>query len=275
MTIEPMGRVPGEEVLRLEDVSVHLDGRLIVRNVEFAVHAHEIAAIIGPSGCGKTVLVKSIVRLQELEDPTVDFRATGRIVYQGENLLEREPWYLEAIRSRIAYVAQIPVVLPLTIMENVTFGIQALAPHLKASAVLDKAVQSLEDAKLWAEVQHRLSADPQTLSPGQRQRLAIARALALDPDVLLLDEPCAFMDPINGSKIEDLLAELPSAVAVVIVTHNLQQAARVSDRCLFMLAQAQEDESTVGLLVEYDATEQIFSNPADERTENYVTGRYG
>jgi len=257
-------------VLSLEDLSVYYGSFRAVRDVTMNVHDNEITAMIGPSGCGKSTVLRSINRMNDLI-PTA--RVEGNIRFHGVDLYDRRVDPVE-VRRRIGMVFQKPNPFPKSVYDNVTYGSRiAGTPKSEFDAIVEK---SLRRAALWDEVKDRLHESALGMSGGQQQRLCIARAIATSPDVLLMDEPCSALDPIATGMIEDLMQEIKTRYTIVIVTHNMQQAARVSDRTAFFTALVDSDnDRRTGVLVEYDDTEKIFSNPADERTENYVTGRFG
>ena len=233
------------------------------------VASNEITALIGPSGCGKTTVLRCINRMNDLIDSA---RIEGSVLYRGIDLYDQHVDPVE-VRRRIGMVFQKPNPFPKSIYDNVAFGPKVAG--LKAD-IDDLVEESLRKAALWEEVKDRLEDSAWSLSGGQQQRLCIARCIAVEPDVILMDEPCSALDPVATGRIEDLMQELKSDYTIVIVTHNMQQAARVSDMTAFFTAEldARQDRRT-GLLVEYDRTENMFTNPRDERTENYVTGRFG
>jgi phosphate transport system ATP-binding protein len=258
-------------VFELEGVSVFYSAFRAVRDVSLSIAQNEITAFIGPSGCGKTTVLRSLNRMNDLIDGA---RVEGSLRYRGVNLYSADV-SPTTVRRRIGMVFQKPNPFPKSIFENVAFG-----PRLngmKKRAELDEVVErSLRSAALWDEVKDRLSASGLGLSGGQQQRLCIARAIAVEPDVILMDEPCSALDPIATARIEDLMQELKERYTIVIVTHNMQQAARSSDKTAFFTAEMNpESDRRTGVLVEYDNTKRIFSNPSDERTEHYVTGRFG
>jgi len=258
-------------VFDVRDLNVYYGAFRAVRDVTLEIHQHEITAFIGPSGCGKTTVLRCLNRMNDLI-PTA--RVEGKVDYHGIDLYGAQVEAVE-VRRRIGMVFQKPNPFPKSIYDNVAYG-----PRLhgrKRKADLDDVVErSLRQAALWDEVKDRLSSSGLGLSGGQQQRLCIARALAVDPEVVLMDEPCSALDPIATARIEDLMHEIKANYTIVIVTHNMQQAARVSDRTAFFTAEVNEQSDTrTGVLVEYDRTEKIFSNPSDQRTENYVTGRFG
>ncbi len=257
-------------VLSMRNLSVYYGTFRAVRDVDMDIRENEITAMIGPSGCGKSTVLRSINRMNDLI-PTA--RVEGDLRFHGLDLYDSKVDPVE-VRRRIGMVFQKPNPFPKSIYDNITYG-PRIAGTPKEN--FDEIVEtSLKRAALWDEVKDRLSESALGMSGGQQQRLCIARAIATNPDVLLMDEPCSALDPIATGMIEDLMQEIKSNYTIVIVTHNMQQAARVSDRTAFFTAQIDsENDRRTGLLVEFDRTEKIFSNPADERTENYVTGRFG
>ena len=256
-------------VFRSEDVNVYYGSFRAVRDVTFDVRKNQIMALIGPSGCGKSTVLRCYNRMNDL---IKDARVTGTITYRGTNLYDERVDPVE-VRRRIGMVFQKPNPFPKSIYDNVAYG-PRVAGQKKG---LDEIVEnSLRKAALWEEVSDRLKDSALGLSGGQQQRLCIARAIAVGPDVLLMDEPCSALDPIATAHIEDLMQEIKQDYTIMIVTHNMQQAARVSDTTAFFTADVRsENDTRTGILVEVDATQKIFSNPSDERTENYVTGRFG
>ena len=257
-------------VLDIQELSVFYGRFRAVRDVSLPIGQHEITAMIGPSGCGKSTVLRCLNRMNDLV-PTA--RVEGTISYHGVDLYDDGVDPVE-VRRRIGMVFQKPNPFPKSIRDNITYG-PKIAGVSKSR--FDEIVETaLRKAALWDEVKDRLGESALGLSGGQAQRLCIARALAVEPEVVLMDEPCSALDPIATGRIEDLMSEIKDDYTIVIVSHNMQQAARVSDRTAFFTAEldASNDRRT-GLLVEFDRTERIFSNPADERTENYVTGRFG
>jgi phosphate transport system ATP-binding protein len=235
------------------------------------VHRHEITAFIGPSGCGKTTVLRCINRMNDLIETA---RVEGKVLYHGVDLYDERVSAVE-VRRRIGMVFQKPNPFPKSIYDNVAYG-PRINRRQSRSEMDDVVERSLRQAALWDEVKDRLKDSALGLSGGQQQRLCIARAVAPNPEVILMDEPCSALDPIATNRIEDLMKELTSQYTIVIVTHNMQQAARVSDRTAFFVTEVDsESDRRTGLLVEYDRTDKIFSTPSDERTENYITGRFG
>ncbi|HLG01164.1 MAG TPA: phosphate ABC transporter ATP-binding protein PstB [Acidimicrobiia bacterium] len=258
-----------DPVFSLADVSVAYGDAVAVAGVTIDVAPNEITAIIGPSGCGKSTLIRCLNRMNDL---IPNARVAGSITYHGVDLYDPAVDAVE-VRRRIGMVFQKPTPFPKSIFDNVAFG-----PRIQGrKAGLDDIVeQALRRAALWDEVKDKLAASAYALSGGQQQRLCIARSLAVEPDALLMDEPCSALDPIATSRIEDLMHELRQSVTIVIVTHNMQQAARVSDRTAFLTTEVDErGDHRCGRLVEFDRTEAMFTRPSDPRTEAYITGRFG
>jgi phosphate transport system ATP-binding protein len=256
-------------VFDVSGLSVYYGQFRAVRDVTLEVRRNEITAFIGPSGCGKSTVLRCFDRMNDLIEGA---RVEGRLLYHGIDLYGPSIDAVE-VRKRVGMVFQKPNPFPKSIYDNVAFG-----PRLAGMKDdLDGRVEhALRRAALWDEVKDRLKKSALGLSGGQQQRLCIARAVAVDPEVVLMDEPCSALDPIATARIEDLMQEIKSEYTIIIVTHNMQQAARVSDRTAFFTTEVQADTDTrTGFLVEFDRTDAIFSNPADERTENYVTGRFG
>jgi phosphate transport system ATP-binding protein len=259
----------GTVVFDVRDLAVFYGGFRAVRDVTLQVRRNEITAFIGPSGCGKSTVLRCFNRMNDLIEGA---RVEGAMLYHGVDLYAPTVDPVE-VRKRIGMVFQKPNPFPKSIYDNVAFG-----PRLAGMKDdLDGRVEhALQRAALWDEVKDRLKKSALGLSGGQQQRLCIARAIAVEPEVVLMDEPCSALDPIATARIEDLMQEIKNEYTIVIVTHNMQQAARVSDRTAFFTTEVQADTDTrTGFLVEFERTESIFSNPADERTENYVTGRFG
>jgi phosphate transport system ATP-binding protein len=258
-----------ERVFDIDDLSIFYGDFRAVRNVDMEIRRHDITAIIGPSGCGKSTMIRCLNRMNDLVETA---HITGKVHYHGVDLYHPQVDPVE-VRRRIGMVFQKPNPFPKSIYDNVAFGPKIAGIKGRMDDIVEEA---LTRAALWDEVKDRLKSSAMGLSGGQQQRLCIARAIAVRPDVLLMDEPCSALDPIATSKIEDLMQELKHDYTIVIVTHNMQQAARVSDRTAFFTAEVNETSDTrTGILVEFDQTEVIFSNPTDQRTENYVTGRFG
>lgn len=232
-----------------------------LKNINLSIYEKEVTAIIGPSGCGKSTYIKTLNRMVELI-PIV--RVSGDIVYRGKSILDKS-YTVEELRTRVGMVFQKPNPFPKSIYDNIAYGPRIHG--IRNKKVLDEIVEkSLRGAYIWDEVKDRLNENAYGLSGGQQQRLCIARCLAIEPDVILMDEPTSALDPKSTLKVEELIQELKKDYSITIVTHNMQQAARISDKTAFFLS---------GEVVEYDETDVIFSNPADKRTEDYISGRFG
>jgi phosphate transport system ATP-binding protein len=248
-----------EIILDLQNVSVCYAGKAAVKNVTFPIGKHRITSMIGPSGCGKSTLLRAFNRMNDfISDVTID----GKISYNGEDLYGKKVDPVE-VRRRIGMVFQKPNPFPRSIYKNIAWGPGINGYQGSSDELVER---SLKQAALWEEVKDRLHESALSLSGGQQQRLCIARALAMAPEILLMDEPCSALDPISTAHIEDLLFKLKSHYTIVIVTHNMQQASRISDYTAFM---------ELGDLIEFGETEQIFTRPQQRRTEEYVTGRFG
>jgi phosphate transport system ATP-binding protein len=273
---ESVGKVEKDDsldvpVCEAEDLSVYYGDFRAVRNVNIKIRGKEITAFIGPSGCGKSTVLRCFDRMNDLIDGA---RIEGKVRYHGVDLYGKDVDAVE-VRRRVGMVFQKPNPFPKSIYDNLAFG-----PRLngiKKKAELDVIVESsLQRAALWDEVKDRLKASAMSLSGGQQQRLCIARCIAVEPDVILMDEPCSALDPIATSRIEDLMQEIKKDFTIIIVTHNMQQAARVSDRTAFFTTEINtESDRRTGVLVEFDSTNKMFSAPSDGRTEDYITGRFG
>jgi phosphate transport system ATP-binding protein len=259
---------PGEVVFDANDISVSYGGKPAVEGISFAIEAMKITALIGPSGCGKSTFLRCLNRMNDLIPGA---KVHGSLTYHGVDLYGPKVDPVE-VRRRIGMVFQKPNPFPKSIFDNVAFG-----PRLEGRRKgLDEIVEeALSRAALWEEVKDKLKDSAFALSGGQQQRLCIARCLATRPEVILMDEPCSALDPIATARIEDLMAELKEHYTIVIVTHNMQQAARTSDRTAFLTTNVDADGTRVGSLVEYDDTATIFTHPKDPRTEGYITGRFG
>jgi phosphate transport system ATP-binding protein len=258
-----------ETVFDVQDLSVYYGEFRAVRDASLPIFKNQITALIGPSGCGKTTMLRCFNRMNDLIEIA---RVEGKIYYHGVDLYDPRVDPVE-VRRRIGMVFQKPNPFPKSIYDNVAFG-----PRIAGfkGSMDDLVEQSLRRAALWDEVGSRLKESGMSLSGGQQQRLCIARCIAVAPDVILMDEPCSALDPIATGRIEDLMQGLKDDYTIVVVTHNMQQAARVSDMTAFFTAEVNEQQDRrTGILVEYDSTETIFTKPNDERTENYVTGRFG
>ena len=260
-----------ESVFDVENVSIYYSAFRAVTDVSLAIHENEITAFIGPSGCGKTTVLRTLNRMNDL---VAGARVEGDVRYRGASLYGKDVSPI-AVRRRIGMVFQKPNPFPKSIYDNVAYGPRINGEHNKGK--LNEIVErSLRQAALWDEVKDRLGKSGLSLSGGQAQRLCIARTLAVEPDVVLMDEPCSALDPIATGAIEDLMKEIKSRYTLVIVTHNMQQATRVSDRtAFFSVLRNEKSDTRTGVLVEYGPTEKIFHDPSDPRTEAYVTGQMG
>lgn len=257
-------------VLQCEDVDVYYGNFRAVTGVNLKFGLNEITALIGPSGCGKSTLLRSLNRMNDLVDGA---RVEGRVLFQGEDMYGPKVDAIE-VRRRIGMVFQKPNPFPKSIYDNIAYGPRVTG--MRVSNMDDLVEEALTKAALWGEVKDKLKQSAYGLSGGQQQRLCIARTIAVKPDVILMDEPCSALDPIATVRIEDLMQELRQDYTIVIVTHNMQQAARVADRTAFFTALADEGTGDrTGVLVEYGKTTQIFEHPVDQRTEDYISGRFG
>lgn len=246
---------------KIKDVNAWYGEKQALKNVNFEIPAKSVTAIIGPSGCGKSTFIRCLNRMNDLVPM---FRVSGEMLYNGTNIYSRS-LDISELRRRIGMVFQKPNPFPKSIYDNVSYGLRIQG--IRKKSILDTVVEeSLNKAALWDEVKDRLTASALALSGGQQQRLCIARAIATEPEVILFDEPCSALDPIATAKVEDLIMALKQYYTVVIVTHNMQQAARVSDLTGFFM---------MGELIEFDITKQIFTAPSNKMTEDYITGRFG
>lgn len=244
----------------IENLNLFYGDFQALKNVNLNIPENEITAFIGPSGCGKSTLLKTLNRMNDLVEGC---RIEGTVMLDGENIYKNMDTNL--LRKRVGMVFQKPNPFPMSVYDNITYGPKTHG--IKSKAKLDDIVErSLTDAAIWNELKDRLKSSALGLSGGQQQRLCIARALAVEPEVLLMDEPTSALDPISTSKIEDLAIELKNKYTIVIVTHNMQQATRISDKTAFFL---------LGEIIEFGDTEELFSNPKEKRTEDYITGRFG
>jgi len=270
LTVEQSERARSDRpvVFDVSGLNVYYDGFRAVRDVTLGVQEKQITALIGPSGCGKTTMLRCFNRMNDLIEGA---RVEGNILYHGVDLYDPRVDPVE-VRRRVGMVFQKPNPFPKSVYDNVAFG-----PKIAGfSGNMDELVErSLRRAALWDEVKDKLKESAMSLSGGQQQRLCIARAIAVQPDVILMDEPCSALDPIATLRIEELMQEIVADYTIIIVTHNMQQAARVSDRTAFFTVDVREDGMRTGVLIEYDRTEVIFTNPGEKRTEDYVTGRFG
>jgi phosphate transport system ATP-binding protein len=255
-------------VFDVQNLGVSYDGSPALKEVSLEIHRNFVTAFIGPSGCGKSTFIRCFNHLNDLIPGA---RIEGRILYHGQDLYGPQVDPVE-VRKRIGMVFQKPNPFPKSIYDNVAFGPRVLG---MTDNLDDRVERALQQAALWDEVGHRLKKSALSLSGGQQQRLCIARCLAVEPEVILMDEPASALDPIATTRIEDLMHELKREYTIVVVTHNMQQAARVADMTAFFSIERGEEGERSGILVEYDSTEKIFTQPSDKRTEDYVTGRFG
>jgi phosphate transport system ATP-binding protein len=258
---------PNDAIIQVRGLSVRYRSRYAIRDINIDFRRNHITAIIGPSGCGKSTLLRSLNRMNDLIPGAV---VEGKVLYHGIDIYSKEVDPV-ALRSRIGMVFQRPNPFPMSIFDNVAFGLRVNGIKLTKDELQRRVREALEKAALWEEVKDRLDAHAYSLSGGQQQRLCIARALAVEPEVLLLDEPTVSLDPISTAKIEELLISIKKDYTIIIVTHNMQQAARVSDYTAVMMP----DENMVGRLIEFGPTKEVFTRPRDRRTEAYIAGRIG
>jgi len=248
--------------IEVKNLNFYYAGNIhILKNINMTVYKNKVTALIGPSGCGKTTLLRCFNRMHDLYAGN---KYDGEIIFQGKNILSKDTDLIE-LRSKIGMVFQKPTPFPMNIFENIAYGLK-LRGIKNRKELKEKVEKALKDAVLWDEVKDKLNTNAFGLSGGQQQRLCIARALAVEPEIILFDEPTSALDPISTSKIEELIISLKGRVTIIIVTHNMQQAARISDWTAFMM---------LGELIEYDKTEKIFTVPSNKLTEEYITGRFG
>ncbi|MBD2528809.1 phosphate ABC transporter ATP-binding protein [Nostoc flagelliforme FACHB-838] len=257
-----------ETVLRTENLNVYYGKFLALQNIWLDIPRHQVTAFIGPSGCGKSTLLRCYNRLNDLIE---SFRAEGKIFFDDKNLYAPDIDAVE-VRRRIGMVFQRPNPFPKSIYDNITFGAKINGYKGDLNELVES---SLRKAALWDEVKDKLKQSGSSLSGGQQQRLCIARAIAVQPEIILMDEPCSALDPISTLRVEELIHELKEQYTIVIVTHNMQQAARVSDKTAFFNVRTSDTGIRSGYMVEYDATEVIFNNPKQEDTRDYVSGKFG
>jgi phosphate transport system ATP-binding protein len=253
-----------EPAIQTRRLNIHYGSFHAVRDIELAFRKNRITAIIGPSGCGKSTVLRSLNRMNELMPGT---HTTGEVLYHGRNIYDPQVDPVE-VRRRIGMVFQKPNPFPKSIYENIAWGARINGYRGNMDELVEK---SLRSAALWDEVRDKLAQNALRLSGGQQQRLCIARSIAIEPDIILMDEPASALDPIATLKIEELMTELARRYTIVIVTHNMQQASRISDYTCFLMV----DEGRTGFLVEYATTEELFVRPRDKRTEDYISGRFG
>lgn len=248
--------------IEVKSLNFYYTGNIhILKNINMTVYKNKVTALIGPSGCGKTTLLRCFNRMHDLYAGN---KYDGEIIFQGSNILVKDTDLIE-LRSKIGMVFQKPTPFPMTIFENIAYGLK-LKGTKKRAELKERVEKALKDAALWDEVRDKLNTNAFGLSGGQQQRLCIARALAVEPEIILFDEPTSALDPISTAKIEELIISLKDRVTIIIVTHNMQQAARISNWTGFMM---------LGELIEYDKTEKIFTVPSNKLTEEYITGRFG
>jgi phosphate transport system ATP-binding protein len=258
-TVDPAGKLVEKVLVR--ELNFFYGGNKALKNVNVSLYQNRVTAFIGPSGCGKSTLLRALNRIYDLYPAQ---RAEGEVLLDGKNILGPNQ-DLNMLRARIGMVFQKPTPFPMSIYENIAFGVR-LFENLSRSDLDERVQSALRRAAIWDEVKDKLQANGLSLSGGQQQRLCIARTIAVRPEVILLDEPCSALDPISTAKIEELIDELKDDYTIAIVTHNMQQAARVSDYTAFMY---------LGELVEFDTTSKMFTSPTDRRTQDYITGRFG
>lgn len=252
----------GQLEIEARNLNFYYSGNIhALKQVSLSAYKNNVTALIGPSGCGKTTLLRCFNRMHDLYPKN---RYEGEIIFQGKNILSNDIDIIN-LRSRIGMVFQKPTPFPMTIFDNIAYGLR-LKGIKNRSELSGKVEKAIKDAALWDEVKDKLNVSAYELSGGQQQRLVIARALAVEPEVLLFDEPTSALDPISTAKIEELIVQLKSKVTIIIVTHNMQQAARISDWTGFMM---------LGELIEFDKTDKIFTAPSEKLTEDYITGRFG
>jgi phosphate transport system ATP-binding protein len=256
-----VGEIVSNVELMVKNLSFYYGKSVALKNISFPIYKEKVTAIIGPSGCGKSTLLRCFNRIFELYK---EQRAEGEIIFRGKNILS-EDVDLTMLRSKIGMIFQKPTPFPLSIYDNIAFGMK-LYQKMSRSEIRERIEVALKKAALWDEVKDKLLEPATSLSGGQQQRLCIARAIAIEPEVLLMDEPASALDPIATAKIEELIEELSGKYTIVIVTHNMQQAARVSDYTAFLY---------LGELVEYSDTEKFFTNPKEKKSKEYLTGRFG
>ncbi len=249
-----------EIIIKVENLNFYYGNNQVLKNINMEIYKNHITALMGPSGCGKTTFLRCFNRIHDLYP---DIKYEGKIFFKNKNILEKID--LIELRSNIGMIFQKPTVFPMSIFDNIAYGLKLRGIRNKGE-LSDRVEKALKDAALWDEVKDKLNESANSLSGGQQQRIVIARALALEPEVLLFDEPTSALDPISTAKIEELMQSLKEKVTILIVTHNLQQAARVSDYTSFMY---------FGEIIEYNPTAKIFTNPDNKLTEDYITGRFG
>ena len=263
--------VMSQNVLEIRNLNFYYGSFHSLKSINLDIKENSVTAFIGPSGCGKSTLLRTLNRMYDLYPGQ---RAEGEISFYNENILEPGN-DVNLLRSRIGMVFQKPTPFPMSIYENIAFGVR-LYERLSKAEMDERVEWALNKAALWNESKDKLNQSGLSLSGGQQQRLCIARCIAVQPDVILMDEPCSALDPIATARIEDLMQEIKKDYTIIIVTHNMQQAARVSDRTAFFTTEVNTvSDRRTGVMVEFDLTQKMFSVPSDERTESYVTGRFG
>ena len=267
-TYSPENLITDKAVLRAKTISVYYGSTLAVRGVSLDIPENQVIAFIGPSGCGKSTVLRCFNRMNDLIPSA---KMEGQITFHGRDIYDKQVDPVQ-LRSRIGMVFQKPNPFPKSIYENIAFGARINGYQGNMDDLVES---SLQKAALWDEVKDKLKDSGLALSGGQQQRLCIARAIAIAPEVILMDEPCSALDPISTLKVEELIHELKEQYTIIIVTHNMQQASRVSDLTAFYNAQATEEGGKMGYLVEYNRTEEIFQNPVQQSTQEYVSGRFG
>ncbi len=250
-----------KEKIKVENLNLWFGSKHILKNITLPIYEHKVTAVMGPSGCGKSTFLRTLNRMNDLIDGT---RIEGKVTLDGQDIYSPDTDVIE-LRKRVGMVFQKPNPFPKSIFENVAFGLKIHGERNK-KIIAEKVEKALRDAALWEEVKDRLNGSALSLSGGQQQRLCIARAIAVEPEVILMDEPASALDPVSTRRLEDLIERLKEKYTVVIVTHNMQQAARVSDYTAFFI---------LGELVEWGETKHIFVAPKDKRTENYISGKFG
>ena len=257
-----------KNILTTRDLNFYYGNFHSLKNINLEIQQNTVTAFIGPSGCGKSTLLRTFNRMYDLYPGQ---KATGEIIFENQNILDPKQ-DLNLLRARIGMVFQKPTPFPMSIYDNIAFGVR-LYEDLSRSEMDDRVEWALQKAAIWNEVKDKLTQSGLSLSGGQQQRLCIARGIAVKPSILLLDEPTSALDPISTGKVEELVSTLKNEYTVIIVTHNMQQAARVSDYTAMMMLE--QDGSRSGTVIEFSETKRIFTNPNDKRTEDYVTGRFG
>lgn len=269
-TGQVIGELPNQVVMEAKNLNVFYNDFHAVHDVNLAFGKHEITAMIGPSGCGKSTVLRCLNRMNDLVNGA---RVEGQVLYHEQDIYAKGVDPI-AVRTHIGMVFQKPNPFPKSIYDNIAYGPRVTG--MKVDSMDDLVEEALRGAALWDEVKDKLKQSAFGLSGGQQQRLCIARTIATKPDVILMDEPCSALDPIATSKVEDLMLQLRDSYTIIVVTHNMQQAARVSDRTAFFTARPDETTGNrTGLLVEFDRTKTMFSTPSDQRTEDYISGRFG